>query len=135
MKKSWGAFLFRHGARSESAQEGAHLFEYAAQLIEVVDADTLKLSVDLGFKLWLRATFRLARINAPELWSFQGVAAKAFVVEQLTDLQAIKIQSSRSEKYGRWLCEFFFQKKSEPGKWHNLNNLLLEAGHAVKFKH
>jgi endonuclease YncB( thermonuclease family) len=111
------------------------LHEYEAKLVAIVDADTLKLDVDLGFHTWLRATFRLARINAPELMTLDGVQAKAFVIEQLNQATAIRIVSSRSEKYGRWLCELSFQTKASQWQWTNLNNLLLEFGHAVKFKH
>jgi len=111
------------------------MYEYNAKLLTVIDADTMKLEVDLGFKVWMRLTFRLARINAPELYSFEGVAAKAFVLSQLTNAVAFKVASSRSEKYGRWLCEFLYQTSDRKGVWQNLNNQLLEAKHAVRYKH
>lgn len=111
------------------------MHEYAAKLINIIDADTVKLEVDLGFHTWLRATFRLARINAPELMTLDGIQAKAFVVERLSAATAIRIQSSRSEKYGRWLCELNYQTSASQFQWTNLNNLLLESGHAVKVKH
>jgi micrococcal nuclease len=111
------------------------LHEYAAKLVSIVDGDTLKLDVDLGFHTWLRATFRLARINAPELMTLSGIQAKAFVYEQLKTATAIRIVSSRSEKYGRWLCELNFQTQASQFQWTNLNDLLLDSGHAVKFKH
>lgn len=114
---------------------GALMHEYDARLIVIIDADTLKLDVDLGFHTWLRATFRLARINTPELMTLDGARAKAFVVERLNEATAIRIQSSRSEKYGRWLCELNFQTAASQFQWTNLNNLLLESGHAIKFKH
>ncbi|HEX8495484.1 MAG TPA: hypothetical protein VF658_21915 [Pyrinomonadaceae bacterium] len=111
------------------------MHEYAARLISIVDANTLKLDVDLGFHTWLRDTFRLARVHAPQLMTLDGARAKAFVVERLNEATAIRIQSSRSEKYGRWLCELNFQTTASQSQWMNLSDLLLEAGHAVRFKH
>lgn len=111
------------------------MFDYNAELISIVDGDTLKLSIDLGFHLRLNGTFRLARINAPELLTLSGVEAKAFVVSTLSDLKQCKVYTERSEKYGRWLCEFLFITNSEPTRWRNLSDLLLESGHAVRFKH
>ena len=111
------------------------MYTYSAKLISVIDADTFKLEVDLGFHTWLRATFRLARINAPELMTFEGVAARQFVVEALAAATVIQIESSRSEKYGRWLCEFNYQTAASLWQWTNLNNELLRQGHAVKWRH
>lgn len=111
------------------------MYEYSVQLIQIVDGDTLKLDVDCGFHLHLRQTFRLARINAPERLTVQGVQAKAFVVDQLSGATAMKIFSQRSEKYGRWLCEFYFQTKNSRSQWINLNSLMLTAGHALPYRH
>jgi endonuclease YncB( thermonuclease family) len=111
------------------------MYEYAATIIEIVDGDTLKLDVDLGFKLRLRGTFRLARCNAPELLSIAGVQAKAFVIAQLKDVTNIRVETHRSEKYGRWLCEFRFQTAADKFTWHNLTDLLLQSKNAVPFKH
>lgn len=111
------------------------MYEYRATVISIIDADTLKLDVDLGFRTHVRTTFRLSRINAPELLTLEGMQARNFVAEILSKATAIKITSSRSEKYGRWLCELFFQSADQPGRWLNLNTLLLEKGHARPFKH
>ena len=111
------------------------MYEYTAKLIRVVDADTFKLEVDLGFRVSVRETFRLARLNAPPLLSVEGVKAKLYVEQHLTKASALKVVSSRSEKYGRWLCELYFQTTSPRGEWHHLNQLLLDSRHAVPFRH
>jgi micrococcal nuclease len=42
-------------------------YEYKCELIRVVDGDTIDVSVDLGFKVWLRKErVRLLGINTPE---------------------------------------------------------------------
>lgn len=111
------------------------MYEYSVSIIQIVDADTLKLNVDVGFHLHLHATFRLARVNAPELLTLEGVQAKAFVMARLSEATVMKIFSQRSEKYGRWLCEFYFQTKDSKGQWINLSTLLLSSGHALPYRH
>lgn len=111
------------------------MFEYRATLLTIVDGDTLKLEVDLGFKVRVREVFRLARINAPELLSLEGMQARAFVAETLSKASALKVNTSRTEKYGRWLAELYYQTGETGAQWHNLNTLLLTSGHAKPFKH
>jgi len=111
------------------------MFEYSCTLLAIVDGDTLKLEVDLGFKVRVREVFRLARINAPELLSLEGMQARAFVAEILSTTTALKVSTSRTEKYGRWLAELYYQTKATGAEWHNLNTLMLTSGHARPFKH
>jgi endonuclease YncB( thermonuclease family) len=113
------------------------MFEYSAQLVRLIDGDTLILDVDCGFNIILRERFRLARINAPELVSISGMQAKTFAGLQLAKATALKISSSRprQEKYGRWLAEVYFQTADKPGEWQSLNQLMLDTHHAVPFKH
>jgi endonuclease YncB( thermonuclease family) len=110
------------------------MFEYNCFLLQVIDGDTLKLEIDLGFHLRMRGTFRLARLNAPELLSTGGMSAKFYVQQHLQKAIAMKVWTSRSEKYGRWLCELWFQSQSEPGVWKSLNKLLLDSGYAVPYR-
>jgi endonuclease YncB( thermonuclease family) len=111
------------------------MYEYSASLIAVVDGDTLKLDIDAGFKIHLREVFRLARINAPELLTLDGMQARSFMAEQLAKATAMKVQTTRQEKYGRWLAELFIQTKESKTSWVNVNSLMLETHHAVPYKH
>lgn len=110
------------------------MFEYTATLITIVDGDTLKLDVDLGFRMHAKEVFRLARINCPELLTLEGMQARAFVAETLAKATALKVHTSRSEKYGRWLAEVSFQTRETGARWQNLNSLLLTSGHARPYK-
>ncbi len=110
------------------------MFEYNAKLLSIVDGDTMHLEVDLGFHVLVHETFRLARVNAPELMSFDGIKAKAFVVGKLSAATAFKVQTKRAEKYGRWLCELLYQVPGEKDVWHNLNTELLESRNAVPYR-
>jgi micrococcal nuclease len=112
------------------------MFEYSAQLVRVIDADTFLLDVDLGFHITVRERFRLSRLNAPELMSIDGMKARAFVLLQLSKATALKVSSekSRQEKYGRWLCELHFQTADGGGRWYSLNQLLLDTRYAVPMR-
>ena len=42
------------------------VYSYTAEVVRVVDGDTVELAVDCGFRLTFKDRFRLAFINAPE---------------------------------------------------------------------
>ena len=113
------------------------MFEYNVQLVRLIDGDTLILDVDCGFNITVRERFRLSRVNAPELMTISGMQARTFVGLQLTKATALKISSekSRQEKFGRWLCELYFQTADSGDHWQSLNQLLLDTHHAVPMKH
>lgn len=107
------------------------LFTYQAVVERVIDGDTLKVRVDLGFDLEHRETLRLRGIDAPELTTKAGEAAKSFVQSVLKEAEVITIFTSRSDKYDRYLADVFAQGGS--GEVF-VNNLLLEQGHAQRMK-
>lgn len=110
------------------------MHQYPATLLEVLDGDTVKLEVDLGFHVRIRETFRLARINCPPLLSLRGVQAKEFTAQHLAQATAVMVETKRAEKYGRWLAELFIQTPETGADWTNLNSLLLKSGHANPYR-
>lgn len=113
-------------------------YQYAAQLIRVVDGDTLVVNVDLGFDQWFHnCRIRLLGINAPELNTKEGQAAKAWVIDCFSKLpgpsdelilQSFKpAKSPHPDKYARWDA-LVFPGRSDVA----LNDALVAAGHAVK---
>ena len=40
-------------------------YNYQATIVKIVDGDTVKLDIDLGFKIHIAVTARLHGINAP----------------------------------------------------------------------
>lgn len=103
------------------------MYEYRATLIRVVDADTLWLDVDLGFDVRRKDSFRLYGINAPEMSTPEGVAARDYLQGVLRDrpilLHTIK---DKREKYGRYLAIIHVGTD-------NVNEMLVQAGHAVEY--
>lgn len=96
----------------------------------VVDADTVRLVVDLGFRVTLTETFRLAGINAPERFTETGKAASQFVADWFAKQSSVVIESQKAPqqgKFGRWLGTI----RGSDGTV--LNEQLVTAGHAVLY--
>lgn len=99
---------------------------YCVVVDRVIDGDTLKVCVDLGFTITKRENVRLLGINAPELSTTAGKAAAAWVrlwVAQHPHLVATTAKGN--DKYGRWLATII---DSDTGA--TLNDDVVAAGHA-----
>ncbi len=109
------------------------LYTYEARVEKVLDGDTVKAHVDLGFGTWTRQSLRLRGIDAPELGSREGEAAKAFLQSVLKESARVIVRSSRSDKYDRYLADIFVPQ-GDAGEEIFLNNLLLEKGYALRWE-
>ncbi len=110
------------------------LYTYAALVERVIDGDTFKVRLDLGFDTWVRQTLRLRDIDCPEIDTKEGQTAKAFVQSYIKEASWITVRSSRSDKYDRYLADVYIPKGEalNPEMDICLNNLLLEHGHAMR---
>lgn len=108
------------------------MYDYHATVADVIDGDTLRLDVDLGFGIQTTMAVRLAGINAPEISTQAGKDAKAYVMDWVwgaareVTLRTIK---DRREKYGRYLGTIHYRGSDTT----SLNDLLVEDGHAVRY--
>jgi len=107
------------------------MFTYNATVIRVIDGDTLHVTADLGFHVHTNQTIRLARINAFEMTEPRGVVARAYVLNLIAACVAMRITTTKQEKYGRWLAEVMLQRKTTDVDWFNLNDDLVRHSHAV----
>lgn len=107
------------------------VFERRASVTKVVDGDTLHLSVDLGCDVYVAMTVRLYGLNAPELSTAEGVAARDFVVRWVAShgpVFALRTVKDRKEKYGRYLADLLPVDGTA-----SLCSLLLDSGRAVPY--
>jgi micrococcal nuclease len=109
------------------------MYEYTAQVLRVIDGDTLKLQIDLGFSVFVVQSCRLARVNAPEMSALDGFTVRQFVVDTLAAAAAIRVTTSKPDKYGRWLVDLTFQSPPTGAQWINLSDLLLSSKHAIPY--
>ena len=109
------------------------LYIYRANVIDVYDADTITVDIDLGFYLWLhKQEFRLHGINAPEVIGMEkaeGEKARNFLRGKIFGKEVI-VQSIKNpkveeqkEKYGEFLAIVWLDGV-------NLNDLLIKEGYA-----
>ncbi len=78
------------------------------KITKIVDADTIDLSIDLGFRLCTKQRFRLMGINAPEIRgseSAYGIIAKARVNTLLGAYPISRIKTYKADSFGRWLAD------------------------------
>jgi micrococcal nuclease len=89
------------------------IYIYKAELIRVVDGDTVDLIIDLGFDTSRKERFRLYGIDAPEMNTLAGKASKAWLWEALQPLEPIYVQTiqletkAKRDKYGRFLAVLY----------------------------
>lgn len=115
------------------------MYNYYATVTRVVDADTLVVSIDLGFNIRIEETLRLGRINAYETrlgkkttadMKKKGIEAKEFVEKLFENEKAIEIETTKDVKgkFGRYIAEVWYTLFS---KRINLNSELVQKGYAV----
>lgn len=131
--------------------EAKTVYEYQAEIVRIIDGDTLKARVDLGFRstrsvrrsqaakpakrvcggdVHAEVTLRLARIDAPEMNELPGQLARRFVCEELEPVTMLRVATRKTGKYGRWIAEVVYQVRGQPGVWHNLSDRIVAEGHA-----
>ena len=113
------------------------MYEYSAEVLRVVDGDTLDCRIDLGFDVWVKKRIRFYGINTPESRTRdleekkRGLAAKARVVDLLRGDEGRFILISHGVgKYGRVLGEILIDVEDEVL---NVKDVLIAEGHGVEY--
>lgn len=96
------------------------MYEYKAQVLKVIDGDTVDVSIDLGFMICLRQRVRLYGINCPETRTknkkekAQGLISKRWVESELLNKEVViqtRLEESKNEydSFGRVLAIIFYE--------------------------
>lgn len=88
------------------------MWEYKAELIEVIDGDTMDFKVDLGFNTFTKIRVRLANVDTHETYGVDhdseefrlGKIEEEFAKEWLTNSNTLILQTEKTGKYGRWIA-------------------------------
>ena len=102
---------------------------YRATLRRVVDGDTLVVALEVSPGVFIEQKLRLRGLDAPEMSTPEGKAAKRFVDAHVANVTNITINISSPDKSYCYLADVFLA--TESGEIF-LNNHLLENGHAVR---
>ena len=96
-----------------------------ATVVRVVDGDTVRLKLDLGWHLELATNCRILGIDAPEVTSAPGLRAKSHAADLLPVGADVTFISRQLDKYGRPLGALIC------ADWRDFATLMLNAGHAA----
>ena len=111
------------------------MYEYNAQVINVVDADTVDARVDVGFNITIVERLRLAKIDAPEIRTDAGRAAKTWVIKELLKHNMwVRISTDKDDSFGRWIAEIYLgvdKLHTGPVELVSLNDEMVRLGYAV----
>ena len=116
---------------------------YSIKVLKIIDGDTIDAEIDLGYNIKVKKRIRLKGINAPETRlqskiknieerkaeKSRGLIAKARLRE-ICDNNEILLESVGIGKYGRVLGILYL---AGGNRILNINNMLLEEGHAAKY--
>jgi micrococcal nuclease len=122
-----------------------HKYQYRAQCTNVVDGDTIDVTLDLGLHLTSTQRVRILGVNCPELHAkdhivrYTALAAKEYTQEILTELTEVAhdtgndwpfiITTTKSDSFGRYLATV---SSVDFPEW-DLGAALIANGHAVPF--
>lgn len=108
----------------------SELYTYRAKVIRVIDGDTIWMSIQLAPRYSVREKLRLRGLDCPELTTTAGRAARVATEMLLKHAAAIRITTTKPDKWDRYLSDVFITLPS--GEEIFLNNYLLENGHAIR---
>lgn len=107
------------------------MYEYQATINNVVDGDTLDVTIDLGFGISQKQRVRMYGINTPELHSKDvmerraAVSAKTFLEDQTIN-KRVRLRSVKSkDKFGRYLAEVW---PAEGLAAESVNEMMIRVG-------
>jgi endonuclease YncB( thermonuclease family) len=85
-------------------------FLYEAEIIEVIDGDTLLLNIDLGFGTARKQRVRLSSLNCPEINTQKGQDSYHFLRDKMSQITTIMIKTRKIDIYGRYLGHIFYDE-------------------------
>lgn len=105
------------------------MFEYQCKIVRVIDGDTVVVNIDLGFRIRVEHSVRLAGINAPEKNTIEGKEAAKFLSILLPVGAVVAMKTEKpypADKYGRWVADI-----SLNGFDDTASEMMVDAGKAV----
>lgn len=109
-----------------------NLYNYKAEITNVVDGDTVDAVIDLGFRMSATHRLRLLGINAPEknssdpLIRAQALKSRDALCSYLVS-RDVTIHTEKSDAFGRYLAIIYVGDL-------NVNEAMVRNGFAVPFK-
>jgi endonuclease YncB( thermonuclease family) len=105
------------GFRLEVATSRRKLYTFVAQVTDVIDGDTIRVLLDLGFGVFSEQKLRLRGIDTPEMDSVAGREARSFLAQALGEADRIVVTTTKVDLYDRYLADVFvLGGEMDPGR-------------------
>jgi micrococcal nuclease len=116
-------------------------FWYGAEVLNVVDGDTVDLRIDLGFDIHHKIRVRLYGVNTPESRTSNkqekalGMKAKQFTKDWLTSHKWVFVNTipDKNDKYGRILAKIYSSQDISDPSTACLNTDIIQSGLAREY--
>ena len=109
------------------------MYKYKAELVRVIDGDTIDFKIDLGFFIYVNIRVRLKDYDAPEVRGpekVDGAKVRDKAVAILENTSSIIVETTKTGKYGRWLGDVLVLNMVS-GFYENLVTLLEEMENEI----
>lgn len=111
-------------------------YVYLAVLQKVIDADTVILDIDLGFRTHAHQRIRLAALDAAPVDTPGGKRAKRYLQGLLDKHPHIAVQTRAIDIYGRYIGHLFCAERKQPlarlyARGIHVNQRLVDRRHAT----
>lgn len=86
------------------------MYRYVADLVRVIDGDTIDFNLDLGFHITKRVRIRVKDYDAPEIRGDEreeGLKVKAKAERILTNNFLIVVETSMDTSFDRWVGDIY----------------------------
>ena len=80
---------------------------YAIEPLYIIDGDTIKARIDLGFGVTITRRLRIAHIDAEPLTTLNGQVAMATLALLINQAQAVTAEYIEDDKWGRAIVNLF----------------------------
>lgn len=111
------------------------LYNYKAEIEEVIDGDTVDVKIDVGFSTFKKIRLRLNGIDTPEVRTSNDKEKKAgklvseFVRKMLRNSTDLYINTKKKGSFGRYLADIYIYRVEKC----SFNQYLIEKGFAKKY--
>jgi micrococcal nuclease len=117
------------------------MYKYYGLVTNVIDGDTLDVSIDVGFNLRANVRVRLLGVYAPEihkrLTAEVGKLAKARLLEMFSTvaLREVVVQTVKSDDFGRYLATVWYREdENAPFEPDNINERMIRFGYVKEVR-
>jgi endonuclease YncB( thermonuclease family) len=104
------------------------MYEYAARVLRIIDADSIIMHIDLGFSVWVKVPIRVLGVDAPERGTKAGHAAGLFAHVLLHEVDGLIVRTQFDRSFARWLGAITLPDGTDYAQ------RLIEAGHGVPYR-